>query len=147
MLSMENVLLQLKVVKHVQMAGNRKLPCLQPHSLGSSDFPWVVRPLPQSWSWKSRNRNTLSQADSLGQKVQVYSREIQPMLVIMYICTLLSDWGEESHNSGSLPTLKLARPLPSQALTAGHMETLNRSSSTDFLLLLYSEHSLSLAWY
>lgn len=38
-------------------------------------------------------------------------------------------------------------PLPSpqtgqtSTLTAGHMETLNRSSSTDILLLLYSDHS------
>lgn len=145
MLSMENVLLQLKAVKHVQMAGNRKLPCLQPQFFGLFRFSMGCETFTSKLELKVRARITLSQTDSLGQKVQVYSREIQPMLVIMYICTLLSDWGEESHNSGSLPTLKLARALPSQALTAGHMETLNRSSSTDFLLLLYSEHSLSLA--
>lgn len=49
---------------------------------------------------------------------------------------------ERSQTAQAAPLfLKLARSLPSQTHAAGHMETLNRSSSTDFLLLIHSEHS------
>lgn len=98
----------------------------------------------QSWSWKW-GIGLLSdpcQTDSLGQRVQVYSWVIQ-LISVIYLRSIIRLW-RGVKQLRQLPSPQTGQTSP---LTAGHMETLNRSSSTDFLLLLYSEHSLWLAWY
>lgn len=53
----------------------------------------------------------------------------------------LSECGEECNSPDGSPSPHTGQTSALAGAHCGHMETLNRSSSTDFLLLLYSEHS------
>lgn len=109
-------------------------------SLSCSDFPWVVWPFPWALRWEWGIGLLWVKQTEKAKRCKCTAGWSSPPL--LFICAQLADCGEESNSPGISPVLKLARPLPSQALAARHMETLNRSSSTDFLLLLvYSEHS------